>query len=170
MIKQWLLVPLLLCLTSVVAAEEKSASPPLVHVTYRYDDALWEGRVFPNESTNFGIRLKSANIVFVLIEDRPPPKGTTMYKALDVAEAEMRSHFALSATTALDHLNQPKGWNCRTYDAISTGDQSHYLAMECIRLGHAYAAALTIIIPFDADADAYEQLNAVIASVKPLDR
>jgi hypothetical protein len=166
MTKQWLLVPLLLSLISVAAAEEKSASPPLVHVTYRYDDALWEGRVFPNESTNFGIRLKSANIVFVLIEDRPPPKGTTMFKALDVAEADMRSHYALSATTALDRLNQPKGWNCRTYDAINTGDQSHYLTMECIRLGRVYAAALTIIVPFDADADAYEQLSSVIASVK----
>jgi hypothetical protein len=167
---KWLLLPLLLSLASMVAAEQKSASPPLEHVTYRYDDALWEGRVFPNESTNFGVRLKSANIVFILIEDKSAPKGMTTKKALDIAEVGMRSHFALSDTTALDHLNRPTGWDCRTYDARSNGDELHYVAMECIRLDPAYVAALTIIIPFEADLRAFEQLNAVISSVRPVKR
>jgi len=55
------------------------------------------------------------------------------------------------------------------YASDFEGD-THYLAMECIRLDRTYAAALTILIPFDADADAYQQLNAVIASVKPVGR
>jgi hypothetical protein len=144
-----------------------SASPPLQHLTFNYDAAVWELGSDPDITPHIMIRMRSSSIVLSLAEKRPAPQGANTAGLLDHIVASIRSAgYEIAATNALDGVIKPAGWSCRSFGASRSSDHTHQLSMECVRLERDYSARLTLIVPDAAGSGAFGVLNGVLASLR----